>query len=90
VLGPFRIPCERAFYVDSVYDTLIARPVAWLARGVVRADEETVDGAVRGSGRLAIGVSGLVRLAQRGNVQTYVTGVLAGVLIVTVGAVMFG
>ena len=48
-----------------------------------------VDGAVRGSGRATLGLSGLVRLAQNGNVQLYVTGLLAGVLLIVVGAVMF-
>ncbi|GII02373.1 NADH-quinone oxidoreductase subunit 5 family protein [Planobispora takensis] len=90
MLGPLRAPCERAFYVDSVYRTLFARPVLALARLVVRADDRVVDGAVRGSGRTAQGLSGLVRLAQNGNAQLYVTGLLAGVLLIAVGAVMFG
>ncbi len=88
VLGPLQAPSARAFYVDSAYDVLFTRPVRWLAREVVRADERVVDGAVRGSGRLTIGLSHLVRLAQTGNAQLYVTGVLAGVLIVSVAAVV--
>ncbi|GIH91052.1 NADH-quinone oxidoreductase subunit L [Planobispora siamensis] len=90
MLGPLRVPCERAFYVDSVYRTLFARPVLALARLVVRTDDRVVDGAVRGSGRTAQSLSGLVRLAQNGNAQLYVTGLLAGVLLIAVGAVMFG
>ncbi|MCT9931952.1 NADH-quinone oxidoreductase subunit L [Planotetraspora sp. A-T 1434] len=90
LLGPFRVPCERAFYVDAVYAALFARPVFRLARGVVRTDEKVVDGAVRGSGRLTVGLSGLVRLAQNGNAQLYVTGLLAGVLLIAVAAVVFG
>ncbi len=88
VLGPFRAACERAFAIDALYAFLVVRPIGRLARGVVRTDGEVVDGAVRGSGHLAIGLSALVRLAQRGNAQTYVTGALAGILLVTVGAVM--
>jgi NADH-quinone oxidoreductase subunit L len=88
VLGPFRTACERAFAIDSLYAFLVVRPIGRLARGVVRTDGEVVDGAVRSSGHLAIGLSTLVRLAQRGNAQTYVTGALAGILLVTVGAVM--
>jgi NADH-quinone oxidoreductase subunit L len=90
LLGPFRVPCEQAFYVDTVYDRLFVRPVRRLAGGVVRTDEKVVDGAVLGSGRLTVGLSGLVRLAQNGNAQLYVTGVLAGVLLIAVGAVMLG
>lgn len=90
LLGPFRVPCEQAFYVDALYDRLIASPVRWLARGVVRTDEQVIDGAVLGSGRLTVGLSGLVRLAQSGNAQLYITGILAGVLLIAVGAVMLG
>ncbi|MEU4229162.1 NADH-quinone oxidoreductase subunit L [Nonomuraea sp. NPDC026600] len=89
LLGPLRVPCERAFYVDGVYSALFVRPVLALARLVVRTDDVVVDGAVRGSGRSARGLSGLLRLAQNGNVQLYVSGVLAGVLLIVVGAVVF-
>ncbi|MFC5833702.1 NADH-quinone oxidoreductase subunit L [Nonomuraea insulae] len=89
LLGPLRAPCERAFYVDSLYAALFVRPVLALARLVVRTDDVVVDGAVRGSGTSARGLSGVLRLAQNGNVQLYVSGVLAGVLLIAVGAVMF-
>ncbi|MFG1941300.1 NADH-quinone oxidoreductase subunit L [Nonomuraea sp. NPDC048826] len=89
LLGVLRAPCERAFYVDSLYATIVVRPVLALARGVVWADDVAVDGAVRGSGRTARGLSGMLRLVQNGNVQLYVSGLLAGVLLIAVGAVVF-
>ncbi|TMR98843.1 NADH-quinone oxidoreductase subunit L [Nonomuraea basaltis] len=89
LLGPLRVPCERAFYVDGLYAALFVRPMLALARLVVKTDDVVVDGAVRGSGRSARGLSGMLRLAQNGNVQLYVSGLLAGVLLITVGAVMF-
>ncbi|MDX3108972.1 NADH-quinone oxidoreductase subunit 5 family protein [Nonomuraea angiospora] len=89
LLGPLRGPCERAFYVDGLYAALFARPILALARLVVRTDDVVVDGAVRASGRSARGLSGVLRLAQNGNVQLYVSGVLAGVLLIAVGAVVF-
>ncbi|MFI6604448.1 NADH-quinone oxidoreductase subunit L [Nonomuraea sp. NPDC050536] len=89
LLGPFRVPCERAFYVDTVYSVLFVRPVLVLSRLVVQTDDVVVDGAVRGSGRSARGLSAVLRLAQNGNVQLYVSGVLAGVLLIVVGAVVF-
>ncbi|MCF6470480.1 NADH-quinone oxidoreductase subunit L [Nonomuraea sp. MG754425] len=89
LLGPLRVPCERAFYVDTLYAALLVRPVPALARLVVRTDDVLVDGAVRGSGRSARVLSGVLRLAQNGNVQLYVSGLLAGVLLIVVGAVMF-
>ncbi|WP_248961908.1 NADH-quinone oxidoreductase subunit 5 family protein [Sphaerisporangium perillae] len=90
VLGPLRVPCERAFYVDAVYHRLFVAPVLWLARVVARTDDTVVDGAVRGSGRLAVDVSGLLRRAQTGNAQLYLTGILAGVLIIVIGTVVLG
>jgi NADH-quinone oxidoreductase subunit L len=89
LLGPLRQPCEQAFYVDNLYAAVIVRPAVALAGLVVRTDDTVVDGAVRGSGRSARGLSGLLRLAQNGNVQLYVSGLLAGVLLIVVGAVMF-
>jgi NADH-quinone oxidoreductase subunit L len=88
LLGPFRVSCERAFYVDALYAAVVSRPVVRLARGVVRADAKVVDGAVRGSGRATLGLSTFVRLAQTGNAQLYVTGVVAGLLVITVAAVV--
>ncbi|GAA3143435.1 hypothetical protein GCM10010466_38040 [Planomonospora alba] len=90
MLGPFRASCERAFSVDALYRAVFAGPVFALARLVARADDRVVDGAVRGSGRAALGASGLLRLVQNGNVQLYVTGLLAGVLLIAVGAVVLG
>ncbi|WP_406319154.1 NADH-quinone oxidoreductase subunit L [Streptosporangium sp. NBC_01639] len=90
VLGPLRIPCERAFYADSLYAALFVRPVLLFARAVARTDDRVVDGAVRGSGRATVGLAGMVRLAQNGNAQLYITGLLAGVLLLAVGVVVFG
>ncbi|MBB5139881.1 NADH-quinone oxidoreductase subunit L [Thermocatellispora tengchongensis] len=90
LLGPFRVPCERAFYLDTAYRALFVRPALGLARGVVAADRGVVDGAVRGSAGVALRASGVVRLLQNGNLQLYVSGLLAGVLLIAVGAVMFG
>ncbi|MFI7533977.1 NADH-quinone oxidoreductase subunit L [Streptosporangium sp. NPDC049376] len=90
VLGPFRVLFERAFFVDSLYRALFVLPVLRLARLTARADDRVVDGAVRGSGRATLSLSGLVRATQNGNAQLYVTAVLAGVLLLAVGAVVLG
>jgi NADH-quinone oxidoreductase subunit L len=89
VLGVLRVPCERAFYVDDLYAAVVVRPVLMLSRGVLRTDDTGIDGAVRGSGRAARGLAGALRLVQNGNVQLYVSGLLAGVLLIAVGAVVF-
>ncbi|MEO3807857.1 NADH-quinone oxidoreductase subunit L [Sphaerisporangium sp. B11E5] len=90
LLGPLRPACENAFYVDTLYALVFVRPVMWLARVVARADDTVVDGAVRGSGTATTSLAGLLRRGQTGNLQLYLTGVLAGLLILAVGAVVFG
>jgi NADH-quinone oxidoreductase subunit L len=78
---------ETAFGVDDVYDRVFVRPVRVATRSVGWADDSVVGGAVSevgtGAGRLAA----LVARTQAGNVQTYLTGLLAGVLILVVAVV---
>ena len=75
---------EHAFYVDDLYDRAFVRPVAApRARGRRRTDDTVVDGAVRGSGRGAAAAGrGCCGCTQDGNVQRYLTGLLAGVLLI--------
>ncbi|MER6825499.1 NADH-quinone oxidoreductase subunit L [Streptosporangium sp. NPDC000563] len=89
LLGPFRAPCERAFYVDSLYARLFVRPTLLFASLVARTDSRVVDGAVRGSGQATLSLARLVRLMQNGNAQLYITGLLAGVLLIAAWAVIF-
>jgi NADH-quinone oxidoreductase subunit L len=76
-----------AFQVDAVYDRVVVRPVAFLARATRRTDDDVVDAAVEGSGGAARLFGGALRLSQNGNVQTYLTGLLAGVVVLAVGVV---
>jgi NADH-quinone oxidoreductase subunit L len=89
VLGPVRPALREGFYVDAVYTLLVVRPVLAIARLVVRADERVVDGAVVGSGRGVRRLGGLLRATENGNPQTYVSGVLAGVVIIVLAVVVF-
>jgi NADH-quinone oxidoreductase subunit L len=82
VLGRAARPLARAFYVDEVYDVLLVRPVRRAARAVVRIDERGVDAVVVDAGRAAGFTGGALRLLQRGNIQTYLTGLIAGVLVI--------
>ena len=76
-----------AFYVDDLYDRLFVRPVR-LAAGMVRwTDDEVIITTVAGSGHGATRLAVLLRRTQQGNVQTYLTGLLAGVVILAVGVV---
>jgi NADH-quinone oxidoreductase subunit L len=78
---------EHAFFVDDLYDRLFVRPVRLAASAVRWADDEVVIGTVAGSGQTATRLAVLLRRTQQGNVQTYLTGLLAGVVILAVGVV---
>jgi NADH-quinone oxidoreductase subunit L len=86
-LARVRPALVSAFYVDELYDRLFVRPVRLAANSVRWTDDEVVIGTVAGSGRGATRLANLLRRTQQGNVQTYLTGLLAGVVILAVGVV---
>jgi NADH-quinone oxidoreductase subunit L len=79
---------ETGFRLDDVYDRLFVRPVRVLARDVVHVDDNVVDGAVRGSGRTARRLGGVLRLTESGNVQGYLTGALTGFVLIAVAVLV--
>jgi len=81
ILGRYLPAMERAFYVDELYAALLVRPARGLARGVVFADRVVVDTYVEGSGTTARLAGAALRLTQTGNVQAYLTGLLAVVVV---------
>ncbi|WP_327678034.1 NADH-quinone oxidoreductase subunit 5 family protein [Kitasatospora sp. NBC_00458] len=84
LLGPLFGPARHGFGVDRLYSTLFVRPVA-AAAGLVRfLDREVVETYVRGSGVGANLLGRAVRLAQTGNAQTYLSVLLAGVVLLVV------
>jgi NADH-quinone oxidoreductase subunit L len=88
VLGPVRTAFERAFYVDEVYDRAIVRPVRALARVVVTVDDRGIDPAAEGTARAVRRLGGLLRLPQNGNPQSYLTGLLTGVVVIVLVVVI--
>ncbi|TYB48672.1 NADH-quinone oxidoreductase subunit L [Actinomadura chibensis] len=88
LLGRVRPVFARAFYVDELYALAVVRPVLALARQVVRFDGRRVDAAVVGSGRAATRLGGVLRVPRNGNAQTYLTGLLAGVVVIVAGVVI--
>ncbi len=71
-----------------MYTTLFVRPVQAGARLVRFLDREVVDTYVRGAGALPRVLGTAVRRAQTGNVQTYVSALLAGTVVLAVAAVL--
>ncbi|MFJ5261524.1 NADH-quinone oxidoreductase subunit L [Streptomyces sp. NPDC088387] len=89
LLGPLHRHAAAGFHVDALYSVLFVRPVR-AAAGLVRfLDREVVDTYVRGAGALPRWLGEAVRRAQTGNVQTYVSALLAGTVVLAVAAVLF-
>jgi NADH-quinone oxidoreductase subunit L len=89
LLGPVRPLLRDGFRLDEAYALLVVRPVVALAHMVVHTDERAVDAAVEGTGRGARRLGGLLRMTENGNPQTYISGVLAGVVIIVLAVVVF-
>ncbi|MEU0401693.1 NADH-quinone oxidoreductase subunit L [Streptomyces sp. NPDC006197] len=87
LLGPLHGPAAVGFHLDAVYRTAFVRPVLAAASLVRFLDREVVDTYVRAAGNGAKGLGWLVRRAQTGNVQTYLSALLAGSVVLAIVAV---
>jgi NADH-quinone oxidoreductase subunit L len=87
-LGRLRPVLAAGFGVDALYSRIVVRPTLAAARAVRWGDDNVVDTYVQGSGVAArlLGIG--LRLTQNGNLQGYLTGVLAGATLLAVGAVV--
>ncbi|WP_053762866.1 MULTISPECIES: NADH-quinone oxidoreductase subunit 5 family protein [Streptomyces] len=88
LLGPLHRHAAVGFHVDAVYSALFVRPVRAGADLIRFLDREVVDTYVRGAGALPRWLGAAVRRAQTGNVQTYVSALLAGTVVLVVAAVL--
>ncbi|TWG05035.1 NADH-quinone oxidoreductase subunit L [Streptomyces brevispora] len=89
LLGPLHRHAADGFHLDALYAALFVRPVQAAASLVRFLDREVVDTYVRGSATGARWLGTAVRRAQTGNVQTYLSALLAGSLVLAVAAVVF-
>ncbi|GGR98201.1 NADH dehydrogenase [Streptomyces humidus] len=88
LLGPLHRHAAAGFHLDAVYQASFVRPVQ-AAAGLVRfLDREVVDTYVRGAAALPRWLGAAVRRAQTGNVQTYVSALLAGTVVLAVAALL--
>ncbi|MFF1402322.1 NADH-quinone oxidoreductase subunit L [Streptomyces sp. NPDC058294] len=88
LLGPLHRHAADGFHLDAVYAALFVRPVRAGARLVRFLDREVVDTYVRGAAALPRLLGSAVRRAQTGNVQTYVSALLAGTVVLTVAVLL--
>ncbi|MCG7526770.1 NADH-quinone oxidoreductase subunit L [Streptomyces sp. OfavH-34-F] len=89
LLGPLHRHAATGFHLDALYAALFVRPVRAAARLVRFLDREVVETYVRGSATGARWLGTAVRRAQTGNVQTYLSALLAGSLVLAVAAVVY-
>ncbi|MEU7011755.1 NADH-quinone oxidoreductase subunit L [Streptomyces sp. NPDC046332] len=88
LLGPLHRPAAAGFHLDALYTAVFVRPVLAAASLVRFLDREVVDTYVRGAGTGTQWLGWLVRRAQTGNVQTYLSALLAGSVVLAVAAVL--
>jgi NADH-quinone oxidoreductase subunit L len=88
LLGPLHRHAAAGFHMDAVYTALFVRPAQAGARLVRFLDREVVETYVRGAGTLPRWLGAAVRRAQTGNLQTYVSALLAGTVVLAVAVVL--
>ncbi|MGW1623692.1 NADH-quinone oxidoreductase subunit 5 family protein [Streptomyces sp. NPDC002172] len=88
LLGPLHRHAAEGFHLDAVYDALFVRPVLAAASLVQFLDREVVDTYVRGAAAAPRLLGAAVRRAQTGNVQTYVSALLAGTVVLAVAVLL--
>ncbi|MFJ4920064.1 NADH-quinone oxidoreductase subunit L [Streptomyces sp. NPDC088725] len=88
LLGPLHRHAAVGFHLDAVYHRLFVRPVLAAAQLVRFLDREVVDTYVRGAGTGSRWLGAAVRRAQTGNVQTYLSALLAGSVVLAIAAVL--
>ncbi|MFE1952555.1 NADH-quinone oxidoreductase subunit L [Streptomyces sp. NPDC059524] len=88
LLGPLHRHAATGFHLDAVYTALFVRPVRAAASLVAFLDRAVVDTYVRGAAETPKALGWAVRRAQTGNVQTYLSALLAGTVVLVVAVVL--
>ncbi|MEU6946768.1 NADH-quinone oxidoreductase subunit L [Streptomyces sp. NPDC046316] len=88
LLGPLHRPAAAGFHLDALYAAVFVRPALAAASLVRFLDRVVVDTYVRGAGTGTQWLGWLVRRAQTGNVQTYLSALLAGSVVLAIAAVL--
>jgi len=87
---PRPVVFEREFGVDPAYHGLVVVPVRWLAKLTVAGDRDVIGAYVRAAGRTGTLASPGFRRLQTGNVHTYLTAAVIGVVALAVLAGVIG
>jgi NADH-quinone oxidoreductase subunit L len=82
--SPFTLAGRNDLYGDALNETVFMRPGQQLTDGLVRLEDDGIDGAVDGTATVIAGVSGRARLLQNGFVRTYALTMVIGAALVGV------
>jgi NADH-quinone oxidoreductase subunit L len=80
--GPIRTAALNKFWIDDIYEGILALALLALSRIVGWLDRYLVDGVLNVVSAWTVSAGGLLRMVQTGRAQDYVYGVAVGVLIV--------
>ncbi|WP_412753621.1 NADH-quinone oxidoreductase subunit L [Krasilnikovia sp. M28-CT-15] len=89
-LGRVRPLFANGFFLDTVQDRLVVRPVRALAGGLRRFDERVVDGAVEGTGTATTRLGTALAVVHRAALPRAAVAVLTGALLLGVAAAIYG
>ena len=71
---------RRDLMQDDFNEAVFMRPGQVITKVLIKTDEAVVDGAVRGVGRIALGLAGALRSIQTGFVRSYAALILIGAI----------
>jgi NADH-quinone oxidoreductase subunit L len=81
VFGPVRNAALHKFWIDDIYEGILALALLALSRIVGWLDRYVVDGVLNVVSAWTVSAGGMLRTVQTGRAQDYVYGVAVGVLI---------
>ncbi|WP_328319083.1 NADH-quinone oxidoreductase subunit 5 family protein [Streptomyces sp. NBC_00388] len=87
LLGPLHRHAANGFHLDALYTAAFVRPVLAAAQLVRFLDREVIDTYVRGASAAPRWMGAAFRRAQTGNLQTYLSALLAGSVVLVIAAV---
>jgi NADH-quinone oxidoreductase subunit L len=84
--SPFTLAGRNDLYGDTLNEAVLMRPGQQLTDGLLRLEDDGIDGAVNGTGSVITQVSGQLRKVQNGFVRSYALTMVLGAVVV--GAVI--
>jgi NADH-quinone oxidoreductase subunit L len=84
-LSPLYKLFSGKYFIDELYQAAIVRPLVWISDKVLwhAVDERAIDGAVNGVAFVSRETGDRVRRATTGNIRSYATWIVLGVLVFT-------